>query len=156
MNYIIAIGLILAMIFLITFILKNSGGKFKKYIIIFYCVSTVIIIAMIVADYVDIEMVDRDRAKYEIIGRTGLLGVTYEGEKEGYYVVRETGLFYADYLLLPSDKVQLSSMCYPGASVLLYCDQDKEIVYDEENMIELSDGTGAIPRRCWRQLTSRW
>lgn len=132
---------ILLIVLMKIFILKNPVPNLKKYQIISSVIGIVIIILMAVLYTADLQLTKKDSKNFKIINGTALSDVFYEGQKDDYYVIGQKGLFYFDYLFLPVDKVQLSDMCFAGSSVKLYCHTDLDIYYNDENRITLSDGT---------------
>lgn len=138
---IIAVMIILLIIIMKVFILKNATQKLKKYQMVSSAVGIVIIILMAILYSIDVQLTKKDSKDFKIINGTALSDVFYEGQKDDYYVIGQKGLFYFDYLFLPVDKVQLSDMCFNGSAVKLYCYKDLDIHYNVENRITLSDGT---------------
>ncbi|MBE6852371.1 MAG: hypothetical protein E7505_02680 [Ruminococcus sp.] len=140
MVYITAIVIIVLLLLLKKYIWKSSDRKSKKYLAVINTIGAIIIIAMAVVYIMNVQKTRKDSSKYRIINGTALSDIVYEGQKDGYYIISESGLLYFDCLLVSVNKVQLSDMCFPGSQVRLYCNKDKNIYYNDENKITLSDG----------------
>lgn len=132
--------LLLLMIAALIFAWKTTGRKMRIYILISNAIGVAVIIAMLIVIAVGRKAEEKDREKYDITQGTILSSVVYQGEEDGYYIIGQSGMFFMDYLAIPTAGVELSERCHPGASVSLYREKGNPIVYEEGTRVELKDG----------------
>lgn len=131
---------ILIMLVVLIFAWKTTGRKMRIYILISNAIGVAVIIAMLIVIAVGRKTEEKDREKYDITQGTILSSVVYQGEEDGYYIIGQSGMFFMDYLAVPTAGVELSERCHPGASVKLYREKGTHIVYDGGTRVELKDG----------------
>lgn len=131
---------ILIILALLSWAWLMAGRKMRIYILISNGIGVAVILAMLIVIAVDRKTEQKDSEKYDITQGAILSSVVYQGEEDGYYIIGQSGMFFMDYLAIPTAGVELSEMCHPGASVKLYREKGTHIVYDGGTTVELKDG----------------
>ena len=131
---------ILLILALLSWAWLMAGRKMRIYILISNGIGVAVILAMLIVIAVGRKTEQKDSEKYDITQGTILSSVVYQGEEDGYYIIGQSGMFFMDYLAIPTADVELSAMCHPGASVKLYREKGTHIVYDGGTRVELKDG----------------